>query len=188
MKHVLLAVMAIGVLAGQASADMTTFTLNKSQAMSLGLLSVTGTGSLLAVTDDLSVYGNDTMLGQVGFYGSLGKNSTMTIGATAGELGLAGQSYDGFELWLANDDDTFSWEVALYVQGQGASAFVSLAPQTGSTLTFDFGSLVALGSETELGFLVQAADFHISAVPAPAAILLGLLGFGAAGLKLRKYV
>ena len=51
MKRVLLVAMAIGVLAGQASADMTTFTLNKSQAMSLGQLSVTAIGTLLAVTD-----------------------------------------------------------------------------------------------------------------------------------------
>jgi len=30
-------------------------------------------------------------------------------------------------------------------------------------------------------------DFHVSLVPVPAAVILGMLGLGAAGWKLRKF-
>ncbi len=193
MKRVLLSVAVICLLAGQGWADMT-LTLNKTQAMSLdGTVSAGGTGSFYGVTDNPLEYEADTMLGQVGYAGYLRRGSSMTISATAEKLGLTGQTFTSFELFLANDNDD-PWQATLYVEGQTSPAFVSLIPGTSSTFVFNFSGPVELAADTDIGFIVQSSIsrsdvFHMSAVvPAPVAVVLGILGLGVAGLKLRRFV
>ena len=49
------------------------------------------------------------------------------------------------------------------------------------------------GPVTEFGFKLEyqgihgSDNFRISVVPVPAAVILGILGLGIAGIKLRKY-
>jgi hypothetical protein len=192
MKRVLVFVAVLCLLAGQAWADMT-LTLNKAQAMSLGELTVSGgSGGLWMITDDPLAYEADTMLGKVGYAGPLQKGASITVGATAGDLELTG-SYTGFSLFLANDNDD-PWQATLYIEGQASPAFVSLDPGTGSTFVWSFSEPVTLAEDTDIGFIVQSSAsrsdvFHMSAVvPAPVAVVLGMLGLGVAGLKLRKFV
>jgi hypothetical protein len=191
MKRVLFFALLVCLPAGQVSADMT-LTFNKTQAMALGELSVSGgTGALWTVTDDPVVYEADTMLGEVGYIGLLMKGSSITIGATAGDLGLTG-AYTGFQLFLANDDDD-PWQATLYVEGMTSPGFQTLTSGAGDTFVWDFGSSVTLAADTEIGFMIRSGIgrsdvFHMSAVPAPVAVVLGMLGLGVAGLKLRKFV
>jgi len=190
MKRVLLSVLVICCMAGQASADM--FTLDKSQAMSLDQPDVIGYRELWEVTDDLVTYDADAMQGEVGYLGYLRKGWSMTISASAGDLGLDDQTYDGFKLFLANDNDD-PWQVTLYVEGLASPSFTPLDPGTGDTLIWDFGTDITFDAATHIGFTIESGIsrtdvFHISAVPTPVAVLLGMLGLGAAGLKLRKFV
>ena len=53
------------------------------------------------------------------------------------------------------------------------------------TLTFETLSGFSIGSEVAFGFGTDPDSLHI--VPVPGAVLLGLLGMGVAGMKLRKY-
>jgi hypothetical protein len=131
----------------------------------------------------------------------------MEISYTGGNPGLTGTGYDGITSYFQNDDQS-RWSVQLfYVSGAteyNSGAFMELLP-VGDSIYLSTGAPVGgldLSTITSIGFRVKGInmggtnpnypsysdDFHISVVPVPAAFLLGLLGLGAAGLKLRKSV
>jgi len=110
-------------------------------------------------------------------------------------------AYDEYRLFLANDNNS-NWWVQLFIEtattNSRQSGQVTLGPGESTTLRLDLTGLSALNNVTAIGFDiggtmtggVNPSDpdvFHISAVPVPAASILGLLGLGVAGLKLRKY-
>jgi len=150
--------------------------------------------------------GTMTMTYAVGFSGYLEESSEETSKndsaiATIGlsSPGLTG-TYDGFLLPVSNDDDQ-TWRYASYVEtsalGLKRSDWAQLGPGTQTNLIYtdrlDFSTV------TEIGILIQwkpsvngdsaSGDFHTSVVPVPvpAAVLLGMLGLGVAGMKLRKF-
>ena len=120
--------------------------------------------------------------------------------------------FDGYELWIANDNDDIWWVNIFMNTGYTDALFneddnfyengwTPLNPGQVKVLQIDF---VAAGVEnldhvTNIGFAVAGnmtnldgnpSDpdvFHVSVVPVPGAILLGMLGLGAVGLKLRKF-
>jgi hypothetical protein len=113
-------------------------------------------------------------------------------------------SFDSFELHIANDNDDF-WQYKLWVDTDADSVheyeteWVPASPGLPSPaktfLTLDFGGMVDFGSLTGIGFGIQlnrgglpgdGDEFHTSIVPVPGAVLLGVLGLGAAGIRLRK--
>ena len=114
--------------------------------------------------------------------------------------------YDGFLLPIANDNDDL-WEFQAYVVYDTLTEdpvtytsgdFVKLFADTKTSLIVNFGTDIDFQYVTDLGFVVQGdwdwdvppsnPDFyHVSIIPTPAAILLGILGLGVAGWKLRKF-
>ncbi len=202
MKHILLSVAAVCLLAGQASAGL--YTLDYSTALTFNKLA--GSGLLNGVYDGLATPPNQweyqnpwlpaqaypsPMLGDVGFVGSLsGNQSWMRIGAT-GTFGTGTTS--SFGAWLGNDDQS-AWEVRLVANNTPESTWTSISP--GQFLWFDMpvsGPLTMIGFEVRLNTGLTPTpspsdSFNISAVPIPAAVLLGMLGLGVAGMKLRKFV
>ena len=207
MKRFLFLSMVLGLFAGQASAAM--YQLDAPLARQFTQLSAVSTGNDLYLSIDspgtagsttyvddgiLPDYG-ETMQLAVGFVGSSLLNNIMTIGTTnPGGLG----AYDGFGAWLANDDDD-PWDVQLFVSYDGlatktTSGWTTLSgysPVTGPTMTFLSMGSIDFSTLTDLGFEVtgpRSVDvFHVSVVPVPAAVLLGLLGLGVAGWKLRRF-
>jgi hypothetical protein len=159
-------------------------------------------GSTKYVNDGvLNQYG-EIMKYQVGFVGDLADNngngiSWITIGKV--NPGLTG-SYTGFAGAFSNDNDD-PWLVRVYAYAGntlylGAQTFMT----THSTafLTVDFGSSLDVATLTQVGFNIMGNfvlggspsnpdAYHLSVVPVPAALLLGLLGLGAAGVKLRRF-
>ena len=146
-----------------------------------------------------------TMQGAVGYVASLGDGpdvdllGTILIGSTS--TGSVTGTYDTFRSYVANDNDD-PWDIALYVDGGAGpvlSSFVTVAPNTNTWINFGLGgnvdfSTLNLGVAVRGTFtgLAQAQPsnpdiFHVSVVPVPAAVLLGILGLGVAGLKLRKH-
>ena len=117
--------------------------------------------------------------------------------------GLSGLNYDGITAYFQNDNNS-TWSVRLFFDIGNTrywSTVAALDGFGGSTyLTAgNFGGTLDLSTITDIGFRVSAImdgsgtnpsspdAFHISVVPVPAAVLLGILGLGVAGLKLRKY-
>jgi hypothetical protein len=216
-RNILLAILAVGLFAGQAFADM--WEVDKDTALLFTDYVVTQ-GSL---SNSLSVYDSPTskyfgtgpdmygpMSGQVGFYGGLAGDA---IPGTAimeiffeGALGLDGAGYDGISCYFQNDDQSI-WSFQLFyvtAEGEHASAWAELGGLGGSkVLTASAGAPGGLDLEDieKIGFRVMGTDmggasqghpsysddFHVSIVPVPGAILLGLLGLGAAGVKLRRF-
>jgi hypothetical protein len=147
----------------------------------------------------------------VGFSGNLNDVSgngvaSVNIGVTTTNLLTALQglgSFTGFYLPIANDDNQ-KWEYKLYVNTDAtpgieylSPSWTALASGGKTTLSLDFGTSVDFSTLTDIGFMIQldrsyigngSDDFHTSVVPIPAAILLGIVGLSAAGLKLRKFV
>ena len=164
----------------------------------------------------LASYGDPTptpMVYQVGFVGDLSDwnpedgAAWVQIGAAhayggnpMGALTSLGL-FEGFELPISNDnDDPFQYK--LYATFTAASyespTWTTLVADTAATLTIDFSDLGGPATEafanlTDIGFKVQITgvgrsdDFHTSVVPVPGAVLLGILGLSAAGIKLRKF-
>jgi hypothetical protein len=233
MKRVLLLVLAVGLLAGQAFADMY-YTPSTSVATQFRDISYSDPGGKLKWVGyndgtpvptpqiGVHVYGSGTQYGEemrlaVGFMGKLSDSLSVSdpdsfawVSIGAGYTGSSvfntiqhAGTYSGFRLSIANDDDD-PWDYALYMVTQGSSypsplpsalAFTTLDAGEQTVLTLDFGTDVDFANVTDLGFVIRG-DFahgpsnpdyyHTSVVPVPAAAVLGVLGLGVAGLKLRR--
>jgi len=150
------------------------------------------------------------MFYQVGFSGNLAADlggadtvASVKVGALGksilDEIKAAG-SFDGFYLPISNDDD-YTWQVMLYAITDPQQVpstdyytdWVTLASDTQATLALYFHETVNFNALLDIGFGIRSVatnpndNFHVSVVPVPGAILLGLLGLGAAGIKLRKF-
>lgn len=209
MKRILLLVVVVGLFAGQASADL--YQLGHDTALTLRKIDMTGSGAFMGVFDltlsPVSIVDESweydflkaedyeaPFQGEVGFVGTLsGNGSWMRIGAE-GDVG----NYTGFRTYVANDNNSI-WHVRAFANTSISGDWVALRPGESTLLDVSFATEAAL--ET-FGFDVMLVmdptntypsdypsvtdTFHVSVVPVPGAVLLGLLGMGMAGFKLRK--
>jgi len=216
MKRFLLLSMVLGLFAGQASAGPYTLTQAYALTLDDVAYSDGGAMDALSPTTSTDTYGL-AMQGQVGFFGSLDdtdggdKLASVTMGDPGANLSLnlSSQGYTEYRLFMANDDDDL-WSVALYIKtldGLDQTPFVELAGYSSATLVLDFATFGIVDAELadvdDIGFIIQGdlkfsgssnpgypsdPDFyHVSVVPVPAAVILGLLGLGVAGWKLRRF-
>lgn len=117
--------------------------------------------------------------------------------------------YDGYSLYVSNDNQS-NWSYRLFMKGAGGyvySDWVTIAPKEDALLVFDYGDLgiwVGWDSDVDdIGFCIRGVfdgaltspsngdAYHtsiISVVPLPGTVLLGFLGLGYAGMRLRKHV
>jgi hypothetical protein len=158
-----------------------------------------------------SSYGS-TMFLDVGFTGNLvddnqSDSAIARIGlinldgwGNALSLGLSG-IYDSFRLPISNDNDDV-WRYQAYVTVGNTtiptyvSGWTTLIEDTQTSLLVSFGGNLDFSTVTGIGFEIEwkpslndrdSDEYHTSVVPAPAAVILAILGLGAVGLKLRKY-
>ncbi|MEJ2648346.1 MAG: hypothetical protein P8016_08080 [Sedimentisphaerales bacterium] len=144
-----------------------------------------------AVNPAYDAYGPDMQL-EVGFLGQLINSQEMTIGLN-GSLPEPpiGTSYDQFGSYFANDDDDL-WAVNIYVETDVDTYSSGFTTIPAHSMTF-LSTPVFSGTVSQFGFLVDyvgdsgSDNFHLSVVPVPGAVLLGILGLGIAGIKLRKF-
>ncbi len=155
------------------------------------------------------------VVGDVGFP-DYGGTAVMQI-SYGGNPGLSGTDYDGISLYIQNDNQSkWSYQLFYTIGGAvdlngivtggtefNSGAFVELPGLHSSTVlsTGALGGGLDLGTISNIGFRIQgnhmggldgtypsySDDFHTSVVPVPGAVLLGFLGLGAAGLKLRRF-
>ena len=69
----------------------------------------------------------------------------------------------------------------------GASTYLTILGEVETDDIDEYGFRVMGLMTGQDGNPSQGDAFHVSVVPVPGAILLGLLGLGAAGIKLRKF-
>lgn len=217
MKRFVLISIVVVIFAGQASAaiyELNKTTAKYFQQTSV--ISSTDIGNLGLVIDKSpgTVYYSDgsvgssfgtSMQGAVGYVATLGDGpdpdqlGTILIGSTS--TGVVSGTYSKYRAYVANDNDD-PWQIALYVDDGSAitlSSFATVLPNENTWITLDLGSDVDF-STLDLGIAVRGTFtglpsaqpsnpdiFHVSVVPVPAAVLLGILGLGVAGLKLRKH-
>ena len=137
-----------------------------------------------------------------------GSVTAMVFGDITG-LGLTGGS-DGITSYFQNDNDNNYTIQLFYVVGSiasdgtisgteahsewvelggyGDSAYLTVDTEDLDLSTIDyigFRVLALIGAGT--GYPTQGDVWHISMTPVPAAVILGILGLGVAGIKLRKY-
>lgn len=134
--------------------------------------------------------------------------TAMVFGDISG-LGLTGSS-DGISSYFENDNDNLYSVQLFYVDGSISSggvitgseynsSWVELAGYGGSAIltvdnvgmdlsTMDYlGFRVLAEINKGTGYPTQGDSFHISMTPIPTAVILGILGLGVVGIKLRKY-
>ena len=149
-----------------------------------------------------------TMSGQVGFvagpyenFGYGGDDLVTSEISYGGNPGLIGLGYDGVRSYFQNDnDDKWSYELFFFVGAtEYKSGFVEVDGSGGHAyLLAGSGLNLDLSTISDIGIRVQGkivgGDYpsgndsaHVSVVPVPGAILLGILGLSAAGLKFRKF-
>mgnify|MGYP001608476392 FL=1 len=204
--------MVLGLFAGPASAAM--YTLTEAYALTLDDVAYSDTGGLnfmpsSSPTTDNTIYnGGGPMQEEVGFFGSLDDiggdgYAWVKLGDPGADLDLDLSAYTDYLLYVANDDQD-KWDVRLHLTAGGTeytSAWTELAPVSDYSLTLDLTGLSGLTDVDDIGFYIRGhligpgtagypSDpdaYHISVVPVPAAVILGVLGLGVAGWKLRKY-
>lgn len=179
-----------------------------------GSLEYTGysPGTLAAnkISGTAAIYGAIPMVYNVGFAGSIQDTDNsgfadIYIGVSnvsaAGGPAILDGSVTGLELAISNDNQQI-WNYRLYAKEAGGTHYsdtwLSLPAGDQSTLDLAFVGGYDGSDVTEFGFVVQfekattgggtnlSDDFHTSVVPVPGALLIGLLGLGTAGMKLRK--
>ncbi len=157
--------------------------------------------------DNPDIYGSSTMIYQVGFTGIISEGLPLDGYANA-VIGLDSPdisgSYDSFLLPIANDNGDI-WQYRAFVEiNNGAPVYsnsgtwMSLLPDTSMELFINFGSLTDFSTVTGIGYEIQwvsalnnsktGDQYSTSVVPAPGALLLGLIGLGSLRLKFRKTV
>ena len=216
MKRFVLISVALGLLAGTASAAM--YEMDPITAADMRLLSV-ATGDVGTLTyvgynpgglgdvvfaNPLTEYGAGVgnMALEVGFTGNLYDNdasqyATLTIGLVRPSLS---GTFDGFQLPIANDDNNDTWNYRAFVTTAGGTAYspwaLGVAPgstQLLSVLTpgLDYGTVTGIGFQLQwdrsLNNLRLGDDYNTSVVPVPAGVILGMLGLGVAGWRLRRF-
>ena len=123
------------------------------------------------------------------------------LGTTISGGDISNLGLDEFNLIVSNDNEDIWW-VNLYIEIDNGtpteSGWESLSEDETTLLTIDLTEL-DLTKVTDIGLMVggnmtdlngnpsNLDAFHISVVPLPAAVILGVLGLGVAGIKLRKY-
>jgi hypothetical protein len=202
----ILIVAALTLSATTTSAAM--WELDEATALKLTHTSISSgdTGALTLVTTDPIAYNSGEMMGQVGFTGWLDSEdnaadylATIQIYENS-NAGLSGTYSDGIKGFFANDNNS-KWSVQMYyyigTTPYTSGNFVELSPGNSTYLTIS--DAVILNNITEIGFRIMGNMtnlngnpsnqdfFHMSVVPVPGALLLGMLGLGITGLKLRKY-
>ncbi|UCD30437.1 MAG: hypothetical protein JSV03_08215 [Planctomycetota bacterium] len=147
--------------------------------------------------DDIDIDGNALALVKLGAGYDLGLN-------------LGGSGYTDYTLFVANDNQSI-WDVRLFITIGGTeytSDWVSLSAHDSTNLTLNFAGKgitdAMLADVEDIGFYIQGDlkyvegvyddyptdpdGYHISIlVPTPTAVILGILGLGVVGVKLRKY-
>ena len=206
MKRFLLFCVVVGLFAGQASAAMYEVTAPVARTFTQ-LSPITADNVLKLVIDSpgtpgsttysgLNGYGGDYgegMLHEVGFAGHIMTGHVMLIGAAKTITSASGIDQIGMDLSNDNDD---SYDYRAFARYSDASfsvspVLLSLLPDTAAFISVDLDDL-SLKSVVAIGFTIEinnrpSDDFHTSVVPVPGAVLLGILGLSAAGLKLRKF-
>ena len=153
--------------------------------------------------------GEGSMGYNIGFTGDLIDNDasgSASISLGLIDPGLSG-SFEGFLLPVMNDDDDI-WLYRAYV----TTVTGGIPDDTAATIYSGWSTGLGLGQHanlvaltpgldystvTGIGFEIKWArslnnnrtgdDYNTSVVPVPAAVILGILGMGVAGLKLRKF-
>jgi len=154
-------------------------------------------------------YGSDEpMIFKVGFSGDLTDYSKdgvadVWIGLGTNVSSLPSGTYDSFVLPVANGDNQI-WQYKLYAITTGdygtedyiSTSWKTLVGGSSANLSLDFVGGLDFSTLTDLGLIIRlnqseihgySDNFHTSVVPVPGAILLGLLGMSAAGIKLRRF-
>ena len=194
------------------AAEMTFLATSPGDSLSLTYIGTNpgGTTEYISGNKPSHVYG-DTMTQLVGFSGNLSDDNKdleaiQTIGL--GSLDYLGTSLDlvpdetyidGFQLLIANDNNqgwsyrTYVWEIGNSTRHETEWTTLSNDTQTTlilSTGNIDFHEVCGIGFEVRWTYPLGGSisdDFHTSVVPVPAAVILGVLGLGVVGIKLRKY-
>ena len=206
-KLITLICLVVFCMCGSAFADI--YELTREDALKLDTIiqdeddGGTTVGALSVYDGYDPMYGS--MSGEVGFTAQLWDTDQdlpdpIAIAKIYFAEDIPASPYDGITSYFENDDDDI-WSVQMYyVIGTTEYNSGDFVPLAGGASTY----LTILGEvETddidEYGFRVmglmtgqdgnpsQGDAFHVSVVPVPGAILLGLLGLGAAGIKLRKF-
>jgi hypothetical protein len=213
MKRKLIIVLFVAVFcmsAAPALADM--YELDRDAALTLTNIAQdeddggTTVGALTVFDGPSGLYG--PMSGMVGFTAQLWSSDAPNGTPAPGEDLIAiakvystlaipfDEDYDGVISYIENDDED-TWSVQLYYIIDGteynSGDFVELVGGQSTYLAIND----AFNTEDidEYGFRVMDNDggnpsqgdaFHISVVPVPGAVLLGMLGLAVAGVKLRK--
>ena len=205
-KFITVICLAVFCISGSAFADIYELTREEALAMTNIVQDEddggTNVGALSVYDGYSTLYGS--MSGEVGFTASLQDTDNPLDYAVAKIYcivdGVPGSLYDGITSYFENDDEDI-WSVQMYYVIDGFESnsgdFVELAGGASTYLTIlgevetddidEYGFRVMGLMTGTLGHPSQSDAFHISVVPVPGAILLGLLGLGAAGIKLRKF-
>ena len=192
------------------AAEMTFLSTSPGDTLSLTYIGTYPGSNAEYISGTEASYG-DTMTQLVGFSGNLKDTSgdyeaIQTIGLGSlnefgDSLGLVpDETYvDGFQLLIANDNNqgwsyrTYVWEIGNSTRHETEWTTLSNDTQTTlilSTGNIDFHEVCGIGFEVRWTYPDGGSisdDFHTSIVPVPAAVILGVLGLGVVGIKLRKY-
>jgi hypothetical protein len=127
----------------------------------------------------------------------------VTIGRAPDTVAAGPVNYINFQLWDRNTYPTFDGLTISDLDGHNLGTFTIPAAGIGSWSIMDPGGmtlnngfilqgsftldLAALDGGREGDKIIFGIGYNPNVVPVPAAVILGLLGLGAAGIKLRKY-